>query len=138
MAGRTPTEVRLTVLYDARCRVCTRIAGRLAALDHDRRLRLRPLQRAHADEWPSVRALRREHDLRSELHVIDEDGTWAAGGEAMLRALERIPRLAPIVAVLRLPVVRAIVGPGYRRFAADRARFAFLAGSFRDRSLGPP
>ncbi len=45
-------EGRLTVLYDARCRVCTRIAGRLAGADTEHRLRLRPLQRAADDEWP--------------------------------------------------------------------------------------
>ena len=62
---------RLTVLYDERCRVCTRIAGRLAGADHDGRLRLRPLQQAHEDEWASVRRLRAERDLRSALHVVD-------------------------------------------------------------------
>ncbi len=128
---------RLTVLYDARCRVCTRIAGRLAALDTERRLRLRPLQRAHVDEWASVRRLRAQRDLRLELHVIDGAGEWASGGEALLRTLERIPDVAPLAALLRLPLLRRGVEPGYRWFAAHRARFAFLAGSFRNRSFGP-
>jgi predicted DCC family thiol-disulfide oxidoreductase YuxK len=132
-----PAE-RLTVLYDAKCRVCTRIAGRLAAMDRQHRLRLRPLQWAHRDEWDSVRRLRAERDLRLELHVIDESGAWASGGAAMLRALDRLPGLAPVAAVLRLPLLRRTVEPGYRWFAAHRARFAFLAGSFRNRSFGPP
>ena len=129
---------RLTVLYDAKCRVCTRIAGRLAALDAEGRLRIRPLQWAQQDEWASVRALRAERDLRLALHVIAEDGEWAAGGEAMLRALERVPALAPIATLLRLPLLGRMVEPGYRWFADNRARLAFLAGSFRNRSLGSP
>ena len=137
MTGPHVPDDRLTVLYDAKCRVCTRLAARMAALDRGRRLRIRPLQWAHEDHWPSVRALRAQRDLRLELHVVDESGAWAAGGEAMLRALERIPTLAPMAMVLRLPLLRSMVEPGYRWFAGNRARFAFLAGSFRNRSLGP-
>ena len=136
MTEGSPTGGRLTVLYDAKCRVCTRIAGRFAGLDRDHRLRLRPLQRAHEDAWPSVRRLREERDLRRQLHVVDETGEWAAGGEAMLRAVERLPALAPVAVLLRSPLGRPFVEPGYRWFAANRARFAFLAGSFRNRSLG--
>lgn len=121
---------RLTVLYDARCRVCTRIAGRLAGADRARRLRLRPLQLAHEDAWPSVRRLRAERDLRTALHVVDEEGRWASGGEAMLRAFECVPGFARLARILRLPVLDRLVEPGYRWFAANRARFAFMAGSF--------
>jgi predicted DCC family thiol-disulfide oxidoreductase YuxK len=128
---------RLTVLYDARCRVCTRIAGRLAGADSDRRLRLRPLQWAADDEWSSVRRLRAERDLRRALHVVDEGGDWADGGEAMLRTLERVSTLAPLARVLRWPLLATWVEPGYRWFAAHRARFAFLAGSFRPAYSAP-
>ena len=120
----------LTVLYDARCLVCTRIAGRLAGADRQGRLRLRPLQSAHDDAWPSVRRLRAERDLRQALHVVDAQGEWASGGEAMLRALERVSLFAPLARILRTPVLAPLVEPGYRWFAANRARFAFMAGSF--------
>lgn len=130
MSGDAPDGGRLTVLYDARCRVCTRIAGRLAGLDADRRLRLRPLQGARSDAWPSVRRLAQERDLRRALHVIDESGTWVDGGEAMLRALERVPWLRLVARLGRLPLVSALVEPGYRWFARNRARFSWLAGSF--------
>jgi predicted DCC family thiol-disulfide oxidoreductase YuxK len=133
MAG---TDDRLTVLYDARCRVCTRIAARFAALDRGQRLRIRPLQWAIDDEWASVRRLRTERDLRLALHVVDEDGTWAEGGEAMLLVLERLPTLSLLASALRLPLLREMVEPGYRWFAGNRARFAFMAGSFRNRSFG--
>ena len=130
MSSRRAGRGRLTVLYDARCRVCTRIAGRLAGADVDGRLRLRPLQGARSDGWDSVRRLAQERDLRRELHVIDELGDVAAGGEAMLRALERVPRFRPLARIGRLPLVSQLVEPGYRCFARNRARFSWLAGSF--------
>lgn len=129
-------KARLTVLYDARCRVCTRIAARFAALDREDRLRIRPLEQAPEDAWVSVQQLSTSRDLRRELHVVTADGEWAAGGEAMVRTLERLPALAPLARLLRLPLVRDMVEPGYRCFAGNRARFGFLAGSFRSRSLG--
>jgi predicted DCC family thiol-disulfide oxidoreductase YuxK len=122
---------RLTVLYDARCRICTRIAARLAGADLEHRLRLRPLQTAVHDEWPAVRRLAADHDLRAALHVIDESGNWATGGEAVLRALERVPRLTALARLGRLPIVAEAVEPGYRWLVGNRARFSWLAGSFR-------
>ena len=128
--GQGPPLGRLTVLYDARCRVCTRIAARLVAMDSGGLLRVRPLQWAARDPQPGVRQLAAAHDLRRSLHVIDESGDWIAGGAAMLRILETIPRLRPVARVGRLPVTRALVEPGYRWFARNRARFSWLAGSF--------
>jgi predicted DCC family thiol-disulfide oxidoreductase YuxK len=129
----TTSSDRLTVLYDAECRVCTRIAARLARADGGRRLRLRPLQGASGDDWPHVRQLASERDLRRALHVIDEAGGWADGGEAMLRALERVPGLQVLAHVARHPLAAWAVEPSYRWFARHRARFSWLAGSFRAR-----
>lgn len=123
-------DSRLTVLYDARCKVCTRIAGRLAGADRAGTLRLRPLQSAHEDEWASVRRLRAERDLRRTVHVVDGEGNWAQGAEAMLRACERVALFAPLARVLRLRPLRPLLEPGYRWFARNRARFGFMAGSF--------
>ena len=131
MAGGGAGGGRLTVLYDARCRVCTRIAARLAGADDGRRLRLRPLQGAAGDAWPSVRRLAAERDLRRSLHVVDEAGAWAEGGEAVLRAIERVPAFRPLARVARVPLVAWAIEPGYRWFARHRARFGWLAGSFR-------
>ena len=120
---------RLTVLYDGRCRVCTRIAGRLAGLDDGRRLRLVPLQRAAADR-PEVQRLREQRDLRRALHVVDTEGRWASGGEAVLWTMDRLPALCTLARLARLPLVSRLVEPGYRLVADHRARFAWLAGSF--------
>lgn len=119
------------MLYDAHCRVCTRIAGRLAGADVERRLRLRPLQVAATDRRAEVRELAAKQDLRAALHVVDEAGAWASGGEAMVRVWECVPGLWPLARLARLPGVELMVEPGYHWFARNRARFSWLAGSFR-------
>ena len=118
----------LTVLYDAHCRLCTRIAARLAAMDQLDRLRFVPLQVA-AHDRPEVRALAASRDLSASLHVVDEDGRWVAGGEAMVRVWEQLPALRPLARFARLPVVRSLVEPAYRFVAEHRPWFGFLAGS---------
>ena len=47
-----------------------------------------------------------------------------------------LPTFAPLARIGRLPLVAGMVEPGYRCFADNRARFAFLAGSFRAGSFG--
>ena len=118
----------LTVLYDAHCRFCSRVAARLAAMDQLDRLRFVPLQVA-AHDRPEVRALAASRDLSASLHVIDEDGRWVAGGEAMVRIWEQVPALRPLARFARLPVARSLVEPGYRFVARHRPWFSFLAGS---------
>ena len=125
----------LTVLYDGDCPVCTRIAGRLAGLDTAGRLRLVPHQVAARDR-PEVQRLAVERDLARALHVVDAGGTWASGGEAVLRAFEEVPALRPLAGLGRLPIVEALVEPAYQLFARYRGRFAWLAGSFAPAS--PP
>jgi predicted DCC family thiol-disulfide oxidoreductase YuxK len=122
--------VGLTVLYDAHCRLCTRIAARLAAMDRLDRLRFVPLQAA-AHDRPEVRDLAATRDLAAALHVIDEQGRWVAGGEAMVRVWEQVPALRPLARFARLPVVRSYVEPAYRFVAEHRPWFGWLAGSTR-------
>lgn len=119
----------LTVLYDADCRFCTRVAARLAGADGAGRLRLVPLQLAGDADDPAIRALAREQDLRRSLHVIDDDGSWARGGAAMLLAWERIPRYEPFVALARSALLGWAVEPVYAWVARHRRRLAWLAGS---------
>jgi predicted DCC family thiol-disulfide oxidoreductase YuxK len=128
-----PGAAALTVLYDADCRVCTRVAGRLAGLDRLGRLRLLPLQDA-ALHGPPIDRLAAERDLAASLHVVDADGRWASGGEAMLRAWEQLPALRPLARAARTTLLAPLVEPAYGAFAAHRGRFAWLAGSFRCRA----
>jgi predicted DCC family thiol-disulfide oxidoreductase YuxK len=128
-AGGDRTAGVLTVLYDAECRFCTRIAARLAGADRARRLRIVPLQLAPGASDPAVRALAAGQDLRRSLHVIDASGEWQHGGAAMLLAWDRIPAFTRLARIARLPFVGWAVEPMYDWVARHRGRFAWLAGS---------
>jgi predicted DCC family thiol-disulfide oxidoreductase YuxK len=117
------------VLYDAECRVCTRVAGRLAGLDRGRNLRLVPLQSAASDR-PEVARLAASRDLAVALHVVDARGRWAAGGQAVVRVCRRVPALRPLALLARLPILRDQVEPAYRFVAGHRSWFGWLAGGF--------
>lgn len=127
-----PHASRLTVLYDADCRICTRVAGRLAGLDRGRRLRLLPLQRASADR-PEVSAVALSRDLAAELHVVAPDGRCWSGGQAVLRVMELVPGLDRLARLARHAPFDRLVEPAYRFVAGHRHLFAWLAGDFGTR-----
>jgi predicted DCC family thiol-disulfide oxidoreductase YuxK len=77
-----------------------------------------------------VQRLRQQRDLRRALHVVDTEGHWASGGEAVLWTMDQLPGLCVLARLARLPLVSRLVEPGYRLVADHRARFAWLAGSF--------
>ena len=85
---------------------------------------------AAAADRPEVQRLSEARDLRRSLHVIDDTGRWASGGEAVLWTIERLPGLRPLARLARLPLLSSLVEPAYRLVADHRARFAWLAGSF--------
>ena len=123
------SRVALTVLYDAHCRLCTRIAARLAAMDRLDRLRFVPLQVA-AHDRPEVRGARgvsRPIGARSTSSTRTGAGSpgarrWCGSGSSCRRC-DHSPGFA------RLPVVRSLVEPAYRFVAEHRPWFGFLAGS---------
>lgn len=125
----TGATSELTVLFDADCRVCTRVAGRMAGMDREGRLRFVPLQDA-SRHGALLGRLAAEQDVAAALHVVDREGRWASGGEAMLRAWELLPALRPLVRLARTALVAPLVEPAYRAFATHRGRFAWLAGTF--------
>ena len=115
----------LTVYYDAKCPVCV-LAMRVARrLDRNRRLRLVSLQHAAEDRASDVKRPTRRR-LRAVLHVVDEQGRWFSGGEAMLQIADRIAILRPLALVGRLPVINRSVEPAYRFIANNRHRISRL------------
>jgi predicted DCC family thiol-disulfide oxidoreductase YuxK len=120
---------RLTVLYDAECAFCTRVAARLAGMDRGRALRFLPLQAAAEDGQTVVAELAARRDLSAAIHVIDAEGRWASGGEAVLRASDRLPVLRPVVRAARSCLLAPAVEPLYRFVADHRGWFAAFAGA---------
>ena len=117
------TDRRLLVLYDGDCGICSRSARLLRRLDHDRHLRLMPLQVAgQIADAPAVEV------LLDAIHVRDADGRWSVGGSALTRIAEAVPLFRPIAIVARVPVFGRFVDWTYTRIAANRHRISRLLG----------
>lgn len=61
--------------------------------------------------------------------LVTEDGSTWAGGDAVARVVEDLPRGRLAGRLLRLPVVRQILGVGYRLIADNRHSVSRLAGA---------
>lgn len=123
-----PARARLTVCYDGECGVCLAAVARLRNLDGAEQLRFVPAQRV-TSELPDFAARIEPGALSSALHVIEPDGRWVSGAEAVLRIAETVPRLRPIARLGRLPLVNQLVEPLYRLVARHRHRLSRLLGS---------
>ena len=66
--------------------------------------------------------------LLASMHVVDAEGRWVAGGEAMLRIAGLVPALRPLALIGRLPLLRSLVQPAYDLVAANRHRLSRLLG----------
>jgi len=117
--------VTVLVLYDADCGICTRSACWLASHDRDRRLDLQPLQAADrvAPDAPPA------GELLAALHVRAADGRWHRGGDAVLTALDVIPRWRGLARLVRRTPLHLVVEPAYRLVAANRGLASRLLGA---------
>jgi predicted DCC family thiol-disulfide oxidoreductase YuxK len=114
----------LTVAYDGECALCRSAARRLDQLDGHQRLTLVPIQDlTPGDELTDAP---RPAELAGALHVRRPDGSWLSGGQAVLEVAAAVPRLRPIAALGRLPVVNRLVDPLYRLVARHRHRLSGL------------
>jgi len=123
-----PARARLIVCYDGTCAVCAAAVTRLRTLDGQERLRFVPAQQV-TSELPDFAGRIEPGALSSALHVIEPDGRWISGGEAVLRIAETVPRLRPIARLGRLPLVNPLVEPLYRLVARHRHRLSRLLRS---------
>lgn len=116
----------VSVCYDAECGICSASADLLRRVDRVGRLRLVPLQAA--PDIPTVAAVGASSELRTGLHVISADGTFAAGAEALLRLCDALPPLRPFAWLGRLPFLHPFVERLYSLVAANRRRVSGLVG----------
>ncbi len=117
--------MNVLVLYDADCGICTRSVCWLARRDRDRQLDLEPLQQAVrvAPDAPP------ESELVAALHVRAADGRWHRGGDAVLTALEALPRWRLLAGLVRRTPLTWVVEPAYRLVAANRRLASRLLGA---------
>jgi predicted DCC family thiol-disulfide oxidoreductase YuxK len=109
-------EDEAAVVYDDRCRACTRALVPLAHLDVTDSIRFVPRSDAPAEP------VDRDDDDRDAALFLSHDGEVFEGYEAFRRLLGRFRPLAPIAWGLGLSPVRAVGTRVYERAVADRRR----------------
>lgn len=110
---------RYTVVYDGDCRVCQRLARRLAVWDDRDCLEIVPSQQHGVRArfpWIPARA------YTESLQLVRSDGRTWQGAAAIEQLLSVLPRGRWIAWIFRIPFVRAIAERAYRSFARNRYR----------------
>lgn len=115
----TPDATRHVLVYDGGCRVCSQIAGRLAAWDRGRRLELLSSQDpAVRVRFPTIPA----GAFSESIQLIGPDGTRWQGAAAMERVIDLMPRGRWLTWLFDLPLARPLAERFYRWFARNRHR----------------
>ena len=70
-----------------------------------------------------------ESELVAALHVRAADGRWHRGGDAVLTALEALPRWRLLAGLARRTPLTWVVEPAYRLVAANRRLASRLLGA---------
>jgi predicted DCC family thiol-disulfide oxidoreductase YuxK len=111
-------------VYDGDCGICRDLVGRVRQRDRAGRFRFVPYQDEAALRATGVT---REQATHAMYLVTDEGVRWS-GGQAVARVIEDLPRGRFVGRVMRLPVLRQLLGLGYRLVADNRHSVSRLAG----------
>lgn len=118
-AGVAPGERPYTVVFDGHCKVCGRLARRLARWDRRRCLEIVPSQAPGVRaRFPWIPA----SAYAESLQLIGPGGRTWQGAAAIERILDLLPRGRLIGWVFDIPYVRRIADRFYRWFARNRYR----------------
>ncbi|MEB3102039.1 DCC1-like thiol-disulfide oxidoreductase family protein [Ferviditalea candida] len=82
---------KLTLLYDAKCRLCTNTVEVLKGLRTGTELEMQPYQSADLRSLPPGLPLL---ELEAEIHVVDETGHVSKGADALMLVLVQAVRNA--------------------------------------------
>ncbi len=119
---------RLTVLYDRDCGICGLTARALRRWDRSRRFEVVPLQEATSGRDPRLAGVAGRYLLEDELHVVDERGRVASGGDAALAIIDALPGGRILRPWALLPMFRAVARFGYGLIARNRGRIGRWLG----------
>jgi len=119
---------RLTVLYDRDCGICGLTAIFLRRWDRTGRFELTPLQVAAIGGDQRLADVAGRYLLEDELHVVDERGRVAAGGDAALAIVDALPGGRILRPWAMLPPFRALARIGYRWVAGNRRAIGDVLG----------
>lgn len=107
------------VVYDGHCKVCTRLAGKLAAWDSGGVFDVVASQAGGVQArfpWIPPQA------YRESLQVVGPGGRTWQGAAAVEEILDRLPRGRLLTWIFSLPFARAVAERAYRAFARNRYR----------------
>jgi predicted DCC family thiol-disulfide oxidoreductase YuxK len=109
-------EFKGWVLYDAECRICTGLAGRVRGLLAAQHLKVLPLQ----TPWVRERLALAEPELLAEMRLLKPDGTVFGGADALLEICRYYCLARPMYWLGKIPVVARLMHRGYRWVARNR------------------
>jgi predicted DCC family thiol-disulfide oxidoreductase YuxK len=123
-APAAASRLRLVVLYDRDCGLCTATAKRLRRWDRSGRLVLVPLQEAGVSGRPGLSEAARDLPLSAALHVVDErTGAVHAGGDAAIAIGSALPGVGGLARLVgSVTPVRWGIGRAYDLVARNRHR----------------
>ena len=119
---------RLTVLYDRDCGICGLTARALRRWDRARRFELVPVQAAAARGDARLSEVAEHYLLTDELHVVDDLGRVASGGDAALAIVDALPGGRSLRPWAALPPFRALARLSYRLVARYRGALGSWLG----------
>ena len=112
----TLEAVKETVIYDGECNICRQMKEGVDGVDRSHRLEWIPYQEPTLlQRFPQLSL----EACQKAMHVVLEDGSVRAGGDAVPVILERVG-LKPLAAALRLPGMHALVDFAYNWVASHR------------------
>lgn len=108
---------KLTLLYDAKCRLCTQTVEVLRGLRTDAELEMQPYQSADLERLIPGASL---PELEAEIHAVDETGRIYKGADALILVLTTVSSIRWIAVFYRIPGMRPVAQLLYRWIAKSR------------------
>lgn len=111
--------MNVTVIFDGQCGVCTAIIRKLHNMDKRSVLTFQPCQTLPIDGRHGITYKK----CMKELWAIADDGTIAAGSDAVALVLTAVWSNRWPYRIGRWPIIRPILSFGYRYVAENRRKF---------------
>ncbi len=127
--GFDPKSDKTTVFYDGACPLCRREIDLYKRLEGSDGIDWQDLSSMDEHQLPSGLSL---HTALKRFHVQSSDGLLLSGGMAFVHLWSRLPRLAFLGKVGRLPVISGLIELFYRVFLYCRPVVSTLIRKVED------
>jgi predicted DCC family thiol-disulfide oxidoreductase YuxK len=116
---------RYYLIYDDTCPLCLASLDRLRRIDTLGLVEPVPLS---DPRLPHGKALPPEHELRSAIHLFDDQGKMFRGVDAVMQVMSLFPQSRWLANVFRVPGIRQIARGLYALVAKNRLRLSQRIG----------